>query len=81
MTEHTYRWRVIDRGKPRVTLAHLAEAQVRRDYPECEPEPLLDTLRPLQVPSTDRVMIDLLRSLGIDRKRQNASGSCRPSVT
>jgi len=50
-TEYRYRWRVIDRGRPVVTL-HLTEHEVRRDYPECKPEPLRDTLQVQHVPET-----------------------------
>lgn len=56
-TERTYLWRVIDRGKPRVTSNHFTEEQVRRDYPECTPEPLLDTLVEEQVPETAEEML------------------------
>ena len=51
-TEHRYLWRVIDRGKPHVIKFRLTEAQMRRDYPECEPEPLLETLQVHEVPET-----------------------------
>ena len=60
-TEHRYRWRVIDRGRPWVTGAHLTEAQVRRDYTECAPEPLLDTLQVHQAPETADEILDAIR--------------------
>jgi hypothetical protein len=58
--EHRYRWRVIDRGRLWVT-GHLTEAQVRRDYPECTPEPLADTLQVHQLPETAEEILDAIR--------------------
>jgi hypothetical protein len=43
-TERRYLWRVIDRGNSRVTKYYLTQEQVMRDYPECTPIPLLETL-------------------------------------
>jgi hypothetical protein len=40
---------------------HLTEAQVRRDYPECTPEPLADTLQVHQVPETADEILDAIR--------------------
>jgi hypothetical protein len=55
--ERTYRWRVTNRrGKSHVTFGHLTEAQVRRDYPECEFEAQPDTLIEEKVPETDAEM-------------------------
>jgi len=51
-SENTYRWRVTDRAKPSVTKAHLTEAEVRRDYPECEPVCIEETLLVREVPET-----------------------------
>jgi hypothetical protein len=61
-TEHRYLWRVIDRGKPRVTTAYLTEQQVMRDYPECAPKPLLETLQVHQVPETAEEIIAAIES-------------------
>ena len=53
-TEHRYHWRVTDRGRRRVITFALTEAQIRRDYPEGDPEPLLETLQVEQVPGDCR---------------------------
>lgn len=54
----TYRWHVIERGRPRITPTHLSEEQVRRDYPECVPEPVPDSLHILMQPDTAEEMLD-----------------------
>lgn len=56
-TEHRYRWRVIDRGRPWVTRVAMTEAEVRRDYPECQPEALPETLQVVEVPETAEEML------------------------
>jgi hypothetical protein len=62
-TERRYRWRVIDRGKLRVTRGHLTEEQVRRDYPECVPEPLLETEQAHEVPETaEEILAAVMRT-------------------
>jgi len=43
---------VVDRGKRRPTLAHLTEAEVRRDYPEGDPQPVEGSLVVREVPET-----------------------------
>jgi len=57
--ENTYCWSVIDRGKRRPTLAHLTEAEVRRDYPEGEPQPIQGTLVVREVPETAEEVLAL----------------------
>ena len=60
-TERRYLWRVLDRGKVRVTTTYLTEEQVTRDYPECAPKPLLYTLQEHQVPETAEEILDAIR--------------------
>ena len=60
-TEHRYLWRVIDRGKSRVTKFYLTEEQVMRDYPECTPQPLPETLQVHNVPETAEEILEAIR--------------------
>ena len=57
----TYRWHVIDRGRPKITPTNLSEQQVRRDYPECTPEPVPDTLHIVMQPETAEEMAEQFR--------------------
>ena len=40
---------------------YLTEAQVMRDYPECTPIPLLETLQVHQVPETAEEILEAIR--------------------
>ena len=60
-TEHRYLWRVIDRGKARVTKYYLTEEQVMLDYPECTPIPLQETLQVHKVPETAEEILEAIR--------------------
>ena len=60
-TERRYLWRVIDRGKSRVTKFYLTEEQVMRDYPECAPKPLLETLQVHQAPERAEEILEAIR--------------------
>lgn len=60
-TEHRYLWRVVDRGKSRVTKFYLTEEQVMRDYPECTPTRLLETLQVQKVPETAEEIVEAIR--------------------
>ena len=55
--EHRYLWRVMDRGKARVTRLHLTDEQVKRDYFDCTPEPLLETLQVVEVAETEEEIL------------------------
>ena len=58
MGEHRYHWRVTDRGRRRVITFPLTEAQSWRDYPEGNPEPVLETLQVHEVPETAEEAIE-----------------------
>ncbi len=60
-TERRYLWRVIDRGNSRVTKYYLTQEQVMRDYPECTPIPLLETLHVHRVPETAEEILEAIR--------------------
>ncbi len=55
-TEHRYRWKVIERGKPRIT-DHITEERVITDYPWCNAERVLDSLKIVEVPTTEAEML------------------------
>jgi len=60
-TEHRYLWRVIDRGKSRVTKTYMTEEQVTREFTECTPRPLPETLHVHKVPETAEEILEAIR--------------------
>jgi hypothetical protein len=64
--EYLYRWRITVDG-PADTLEHYTFEDFRRDYPECTPEPLPDTLQVLHVPESAEEVIQTVCGVTSER--------------
>lgn len=60
-TEHRYQWTVTIGGRRRVVKFLLTEAQIRRDYPNGHPEPVLETLQVELVPETTEEFLEAFK--------------------
>ena len=60
-TEHRYQWTVTIGGRRRLVKFLLTEAQIRRDYPNGRPEPVLETLQVERVPESAEEFLEALK--------------------
>ncbi len=55
--EYLYRWR-LKGDAPAETFTHCTFEDVRRDFPECTPEPLPETLQVYKLPESAEEVIE-----------------------